>query len=110
MIRVEHSDLVEKVLSGNPLTGAERRRMMLINNDTLDSYRWQFREYQAGRLPDNFIDLRTWRDVWGTNSGLIELFEEDRAELDPEFVRFIEETVFNDPNFVRFFEGNENGR
>ena len=104
MIRVEHSDLVEKVVSGQPMTGAECRRLMLINNDTLDAYRWQFREYQAGRLTDDFVDLRTWRDVWGSNPGLIELFEQDRGELDPNFVRFVDEAILNDPSFVSFFK------
>jgi hypothetical protein len=104
MTRVEHSNLVVKELSGSPLTQAERYSVMLLNNDALDSFRWQFREYQAGRLPEDFIDLRTWRDVWGATPGLIELFEEDRAELEPEFVTFMEDAVLNDPAFERFFE------
>ena len=27
-------------------------------DDILDEFRWQFREFQAGRLPDDYIDLR----------------------------------------------------
>ena len=76
-------------------TSAERLRVNLLYNNTLDSFIWQFREYEAGRLPDDFIDLRIWRDVWRTNRGLRELYAGDRPRLDSEFIMFFEENVVN---------------
>ena len=84
-----------KASSGEALTADEQFRLMLINNETLDGYRWQFREYQAGRLPDNYLDLRVWRDVWDEQPGLYALFLEDRPRLDPDFVEFIEQNILN---------------
>ena len=88
-------DLYIKAGSGAALSAAERFRLTLMANEILDAYRWQFREYQAGRLPDDYLDLRIWRDVWAAQPGLYELFLEDRPRLEPEFVRFIEENVIN---------------
>ena len=89
-------DLYVKAGSGAPLTDSERFRMALLNNDALDAYRWQFREFRAGRLPDDYLDLRIWRDVWEDNPGLYELFQEDRPRLDPDCVLVIEESVVNE--------------
>ena len=86
-------DLYVKASSGAALTDSERFRLSIMNNDALDTYRWQFRELQAGWLPDDYLDLRIWRDVWRSVPGLYELFQEDRPRLEPDFVRFIEENV-----------------
>ena len=91
MTRVQYIDLVLKGASEEPLSLRESVMLELLNNDSLDAYRWQFREYQAGRLPDDFLDLRVWRDVWRVDTGLREVFEEDRPRLDPEFVQFVDE-------------------
>jgi len=89
------SELLVKDLSGAALTEAETFRVNLFHNDTLDMFRWQFREFQEGRLPDDFIDLRTWHDVWDATPGLREQFQEDIPRLDPEFVRFVQKHVIN---------------
>ena len=91
MTRVQYIDLILKGASEEPLSLKESVMLELLNNDSLDAYRWQFREYQAGRLPDDFLDLRVWRDVWRVDTGLREVFEEDRPRLDPEFVQFVDE-------------------
>ena len=88
-------ELIMKARAGDALTDNERIRLELVTNNILDGYRWQFREYQAGRLPDGYLDLRIWHDVWEFQPRLIELFQEDRPRLDPEFVRFVEENILN---------------
>jgi len=95
LTRVEYIDTFQKERSGETLTRRESAILNLLNNNTLDAFRWQFREYQAGRLPDDFLDLRVWRDVWASNVGLRNLFEEDRPRLEPDFVNFVEQQVLN---------------
>jgi len=92
MLRMQESETI--MTPPDSRTRAQGLRLELLNNHTLDSFIWQFREYQAGRLPDDFIDLRIWQDVW-TTRGLRDLFEEDRQRLDPEFVQFVEENILN---------------
>ena len=88
-------EVLVKASSDEALTPDEQLRLMLLNNEALDGYRWQFREYQAGRLPDNYLDLRVWRDVWEEQPGLYDLFLEDRPWLNPDFVEFIEQNIVN---------------
>lgn len=90
LMQMQESEIAVKPRES--LTDAERLRRLLLYNNMLDSFVWQYREYQAGRLPENFIDLRIWRDVWNVR-GLREQFDEDRQRLDPEFVNFIETEV-----------------
>ena len=89
------TEILQKRRSGAQLSPVERSRVNIFVHDLLDIFRWQFREYQAGRLPDDYIDLRTWHDLWDLNPDLRDLFEEDKARLDPEFVRFMDENVVN---------------
>jgi len=90
LMQMQESEIAVKPRES--LTDAERLRRLLLYNNMLDSFVWQYREYQAGRLPEDFIDLRIWRDVWNVR-GLREQFDEDRQRLDPEFVNFIETEV-----------------
>lgn len=92
----EYADLVIKARSDAPLSESERLRMTVASSDILDSWIWQFRELQAGRLPDGYIDLRAWRNLWDGTPRLRELYQADRAELDPEFIRFVDENVVNE--------------
>ncbi|MCZ6497512.1 MAG: hypothetical protein O6765_02155 [Gammaproteobacteria bacterium] len=50
----EYADLVIKARSDAPLSESERLRMTVASSDILDSWIWQFRELQAGRLPDGY--------------------------------------------------------
>ncbi len=92
----EYADLVIKARSDAPLSESERLRMTVASSDILDAWIWQFRELQAGRLPDGYIDLRAWRNLWDNTPGLRELYQADRAELGPEFIRFVDENVVNE--------------
>ena len=81
--------------SGSELSPVERARLCLYATEVLDAFRWQFSEFQAGRLPEECIDLRTWHDIWDEVPEVPELFQEDRPRLDAEFVLFVEENVIN---------------
>ena len=89
------TDLVVKARSEVPLTDVERVRINAMSNDYLDSWRWQFREFQAGRLPSEFIDLDLWRAIFARDRRLRDQFEGDREELGQDFVRFMDENVVN---------------
>ena len=89
------TELIVKSKSDTPLTDAENIRIRAMLNDYLDSWRWQFREFQAGRLPSLYIDLELWRDIYAANSRLRDQFERDRVELGPEFVQFMEDEIIN---------------
>jgi len=92
------TELVVKARSEAPLTDVERVRINAMSNDYLDSWRWQFREFQAGRLPSEFLDLDLWRAIFARDYRLRDQFERDRAELGQDFVRFMEENVVNGHN------------
>ena len=89
------TEILQKQRSGGQLDRVESARLNIFSHDLLDVLRWQFREFQAGRLPDDYIDIRTWHDLWDLFPDLRDLFEEDRPRLDAEFVRFMEENVVN---------------
>ncbi len=89
------AEILQKRRSGAQLSPVERSRLNIFAHDLLDIFRWQFRELQAGRLPDDYIDLRTWHDLWDLTPELRDLFEEDKSRLDPEFVSFMDEIVIN---------------
>ncbi len=84
-----------KVQSNSPLSETEDLRLQFLYNDMVDAWRWQYREVQAGRLPNDFIDVDAWRSTLDRLPGVRGAFEDDRLVLDPEFVRFVDENVVN---------------
>ena len=84
-----------KVQSNSPLSETEDLRLQFLYNDMVDTWRWQYREVQAGRLPNDFIDVDSWRSTLDILPGVLAAFEDDRPVLDPEFVRFVDENVVN---------------
>lgn len=91
----DFAELFMRYNSGGELSPTERMRLNFFAHEILDIFRWQFSELQAGRLPDDYIDLRTWHDQWDHVPSLPELFEEDRPRLNEDFVQFIEDNVIN---------------
>jgi len=89
------NELLVKQFAGQPLTPAESLRLDMLSNEILDSWRWQFREYQAGRLPIASLDLELWRDQLAQIPALREQFENDRDESGQDFVQFMEENVID---------------
>ena len=85
-----------KARSGAALTEIEGQQYGIYTSDLLDHYRWQYREVQAGRLPEEFIDTTVWIDIWRSNlPGLPATYERRKTTLDPDFVEFLEENVIN---------------
>ena len=87
------ADILMAERNGGVLSAVDDFRLRMISSDQLASFQWQFREYRAGRLPGNFIDLATWRTLMRLNPRLVELFERTKGDYDPEFVQFVEQTV-----------------
>ena len=84
-----------KARNDSPLSEIEDLRLQFLYNDMVDTWRWQSREVQAGRLPNDFIDVNSWRGAMDRLPGVREAFEDDRPILDPEFVQFVDENVIN---------------
>ena len=91
------TDLLEKSRAGIPLEADESFRLGLLWEDLIDSWRWQYREVEAGRLPNDFFDVRTARAIWQANPALVSYFLDRRqSRYDPEFVEWMEENVVNE--------------
>ena len=89
------AEMFAKLNDGQPITRVESVRLTNLIIDVIDSWRYQFREVRAGRLPEEFIDLDKWRFWWNRGIGVPERFELDRLTSDPDFVRFVYENVDN---------------
>ncbi len=89
------AEIIVRQSSGTPLNPVEEVRLAMFANEVLSGFQWQFREIQADRLPENYLDLGTWRDIWDTIPQLGDAFEEDKAQLDSDFVQFMNENVIN---------------
>ena len=89
------ADIVERAIAGEELTPTETLRLDAYWRDVLDSWQWQFRESQAGRLQSGIIDFDSWRSLWEPDFGLQRNYSETVDRRDADFVRFFEENVIN---------------
>ena len=87
------AEIVYKKFSGETLSGFEAFRHNVVVSDLLDSLRWQFTELQAGRLPDNYMDLKDWRSIWRLMPELSVMMQSERENLDPEFIQYVIENI-----------------
>ena len=85
--------------AGESLSEIEEQQYGIYSNDLLDHFQWQYREVQAGRLSEDFIDTRVWSVVWWSNApGLPGAYDVRKLTLDPGFVEFLERSVIpNNP-------------
>ncbi len=88
-------DIVMKSINQEELTQAEDYRLLIYYNNMLEDFEWQFREVQAGRLPEDRLNVSNWRAVWN-QPGLVQSFEGSRANRDPAFVAYWQENVVNE--------------
>ena len=86
-------DIIIKERSDEPLNADERLRYEVMASDLLDSLRWQFAERQAGRLPEDYINLREWRIILRENPGIADRIAFDAENPDPAFIQFVEENI-----------------
>ncbi len=87
-------DVVMKSINQEELTPAEDYRLLIYYNNMLEDFEWQFREVQAGRLPEDRLNVSNWRGVWN-QPRLVQRFERSKANRDPAFVAYWEENVVN---------------
>ena len=86
-----------KARDGEELTRSERGQVVAYWFDVLDSWQWQFRENQAGRLPIELIDVGSWRSLWELDEGLQAIYHDTTGRRDAEFLRIMEENVILAP-------------
>ncbi len=89
------TDVLRKAQTGVPIDENEAFRLGLMWEDLIDSWRWQFSEVQAGRLPAELLNVNQIRNIWRANPGLAEWLDAREGRLDPEFVKWMNENVVN---------------
>jgi hypothetical protein len=87
------AELVLKQTSSQELSGVENYRLNLFWLDFLSYWQWKHREYLAGRLDRNSLDLRAWRAQWRVYPGLQRQYEETKSGMDESFIDFIETEI-----------------
>ena len=88
------ADIIVKSFGEEDLTGVERFRLARYYTNLLESFEWQFGEVQAGRLPEDRLNVSNWRGMW-SQPGLVQRFEASKRNRNPAFVEYWEENVVN---------------
>ena len=90
-----------KARNGEELNRTERAQLTAHWLDVLDSWLWQFREAQAGRIGQDLIDVTTWGNLWRQDEGFRTAYRNIFAQRDAEFDRYLEDNVigFSDDRF-----------
>ncbi len=90
-------DITIRARLGEELTRTEAGQLNAQWRDILDSWQWQFREYQAGRLEIEVMsNVADWRALWRLDGGLQETYRVTVDQRDADFLRFMEENVINE--------------
>ena len=87
------ADLVTRQTNGEELSETELMRLLLNWLDIVDSWEWQYRENQAGRLPDDVLNVEDWQILLRLYPALREQYERTKPRRDQDFLRFMEERV-----------------
>ena len=91
------TDIMQKSKAGIPLNEDENFRRNLMWEDLVHSWRWQYREVTAGRLPEDFFDINNARTIWQSNQQALSEYlggRESRYEAD--FLEFLNSNIAND--------------
>ena len=88
-------DISLRAVAGEELTQLETFQLDAHWRDVLDSWQWQFRESQAGRLQSEIIDFESWRSLWDYDAGLQKIYRDTVDRRDADFVQFFSENVAN---------------
>ena len=89
------AETVVKDRDGVEISETDVMRLSLHYLDTIDSWEWEFREYQAGRMTADVMDIDNWRTMWSLYPALRASFEETRYRRSNEFRQFMEEKVLS---------------
>ena len=89
------AEIIVKARNGAPLTDVEDLKLFKQRLRLLRGFEVQFREYMEG----NVDSLPNWKTHFyegqGRNLPLIEVWEEAKTALRPEFVQYVEENVID---------------
>jgi hypothetical protein len=89
------ADIIVKSIKGpGELTEVEQFRLARYYTNLLEDFEWQFGEVQAGRLPEERLNVSNWRGMW-SQPGLVQRFDARRTNMNPAFVAYWEENVVN---------------
>jgi len=91
------AEIIVRASSGESLTPAEELRFQHLGQRLFDSFQTQFLEVQTGVVSEDSLPIRQWRRLYHAPLGpdylLPEHWERYRTDAEPDFARFIEETV-----------------
>ena len=88
---VDNPDLAElfvKLSNGDDLTQGEGVRLRSYFQMVFRNQEWQYRE-----VPESLLSVQTWRR--NANDFRRTVWEERKAEFDPDFVQFMDENVYS---------------
>ena len=88
-------DLVFKGRAEEFLSEAERWRLDRYYTELFEIFEWQYGEVEAGRLPEELLNVGNWRAMWRTQPILVESFERTKANKSTAFVKYWEGNVIN---------------
>ena len=96
----ELAEFWHKVNSGAELNGVEQLRVNAYIIDALQNWEWEYGQYQAGDLELDDLPVTGWRNAYhGRGLRRLDRFpviwEQFRANLDQDFVEFIEANVID---------------
>ena len=94
------TEIVMKSVNQEELTQVENYRLLIYYNNMLEDFEWQFREVQAGRLPEDRLNVSNWRGVW-SQPRMVQNYEQSKANRDPAFVEYWQENVVDVVNARR---------
>lgn len=88
-------DICLRASAGEELTQLETFQLDAHWRDVLDSWQWQFRESQAGRLQADIIDFESWKSLWDFDAGLQKIYRDTVDRRDADFAQFFAKNVEN---------------
>jgi hypothetical protein len=86
-------EIMYKKSLGETLSGLDEFRYNVAIADLLDSLRWQYSEMTAGRLPENSINFRDWRGIFGLLPEISQRLRTEEESWDPDFNEFVKENI-----------------
>jgi hypothetical protein len=96
-LTLNNADLAEiqfKAIAGEPLTALERQRYFEFILYSFMHWRWEYEEFQSGRLADLDTALRQWRTEAGFSPHWQEVWNQTLRNRDEDFAEFVETNVF----------------
>ena len=87
------AELVVQQNIGGELSETDSLRLRLHWLDVVDTWEWQYRESQAGRLPETVLNIEDWRGQLESFPGARATYERTKPRRDEGFLQFMEERV-----------------